>query len=98
LPVGQAGSINRLIGLVLAVPGVEDVRLLHAELDGSTDELLDPVSGRIEIAGFPTVLGDLQIADPALASLVGTIVIFPESSSPPDVPSIQSALDAALAY
>ena len=98
LPVGQAGSINRLVGLVMGVAGVEDVRLVHAELDGETDELLDPVAGTIDIAGFPTILGELHIADPALPSLVGVIVAHPEAASPPNVPSMRAAMDAALAY
>ncbi|HEX6069627.1 MAG TPA: baseplate J/gp47 family protein [Longimicrobiaceae bacterium] len=98
LPVGQAGSINKLVGLILAVPGVEDVRLLHAHIEGEAEELLDTAAGIIDIAGFPTILGELQIADPSLPSLLTAVVRYPEASDPPDSPAIGAALDAALAY
>ena len=100
LPVREAGSINRIVGLVLGVPGVEDVRLLSATwlADGVVEDVLDTSTGQLEIGGYPTVLGDLQIADPNLPTLLSVTVSHPEDEDPPDVPEIQSALSDALAY
>ena len=100
LPVREAGSINRIVGLVLGVPGVEDVRILSATwlADGVVEDVLDTASGQLEIGGYPTVLGDLQIADPNLPTLLSVTITHPEGEAPPDVPDIQAALSDALAY
>lgn len=100
LPVREAGSINRIVGLVLGVPGVEDVRILSATwlVEGVVEDVLDTTSGQLEIGGYPTVLGDLQIADPSLPTLVSVTISHPEDEDPPDVPDIQAALSEALAY
>ena len=100
LPVREAGSINRIVGLVLGVPGVEDVRILSATwlADGVVEDVLDTASGQLEIGGYPTVLGDLQIADPNLPTLLSVTITHPEGEDPPDVPDIQADLSDALAY
>lgn len=97
LPVGEAGSINRLVGLVLGVPQVQDVRLIRATTNGSGN-LIDPLAGEIKIAGFPTTLGELRIADPALPSLLNLIVSFPSDADAPDAPQIEAALEAMISY
>lgn len=97
LPVGSAGSINRLVGLILSVPQVEDVRLLRASTNGSGN-LLDPASGEIRIAGFPTTLGELHIADPALPSLLNVVVSFPEEADAPDAPQIEASIEGVISY
>ena len=100
LPVREAGSINRIVGLVLGVPGVEDVRILSATwvADDVVEDVLDTSSGQLEIGGYPTVLGDLQIADPNLPTLLSVTIAHPEGEGSPDVPDIQAALSGALAY
>jgi hypothetical protein len=98
LPVRESGSINRLVGLVLGVPGLEDVRIVSARREGSDENLLDPASGLIDIADVPTRLGDLHIADPALPSLLAGIVSFPAAAEPPDLPAMRAALDMAAAF
>jgi hypothetical protein len=100
LPVREAGSINRIVGLVLGVPGVEDVRILSATwlADGVVEDVLDTSTGQLDIGGYPTVLGDLQIADPNLPTLLSVTITNPEGEDPPDVPDVQSALSDALAY
>ncbi len=100
LPVREAGSINRIVGLVLGVPGVEDVRLLSSTwlADGVVEDVLDTSTGQLEIGGYPTVLGDLQIVDPNLPTLLSVTVSHPDDEDPPDVPEIQSALSDALMY
>ena len=97
LPVGSAGSINRLVGLVLGVQQVQDVRLIRATTNGSGN-LLDALSGEIAIAGFPTTLGELHIADPALPSLINVVVRFPEDADAPDAPQIEAAVEAMISY
>jgi len=100
LPVREAGSINRIVGLVLGVPGVEDVRLLSATwlADGVVEDVLDASAGQLEIGGYPTVLGDLQIADPNLPTLLSVTVSHPEDEDLPDIPEMQAALSDTLIY
>ena len=100
LPVREAGSINRIVGLVLGVPGVEDVRILSATwvADGVVEDVLNTSTERLEIGGYPTVLGDLQIADPNLPTLLSVTVSHPEGEVLPDVPDIQAALSGAMTY
>jgi len=96
LPVREDASVNRIVGLALAVPEVGDLRLLSATVDGA--DVLDAEAGVIAIAGFPTVLGELRIADPSLPTVVTAVVRYPQGEAPPDEPAIESALTAALAY
>ncbi len=101
LTVGEDGSINRIIGLVLAVPEIEDVRITNAVVDGSGEDILDRDAGILKLAGFPTVLGELDISDPALPTLLNVTVTFPKdpgNAGVPDAVEIQSVLTNALAY
>jgi baseplate J-like protein len=99
LPAREAGSVTKLVGLVLGVTGIEDVRIVSATVDG--DDVLDAANGVLAIDGFPTVLGELQIADPSLPTLVTVLVTYPKSdppSQPPDRAAIQAALTATITY
>lgn len=98
LPSREDASVNRLVGMVLSVPEVEDVRLLEAawEADG-VREPLAIADGTLPVGGHPTVLGDLQLVDPALPTLVRAAVSFPAGEAPADPPRIRAALEAALA-
>lgn len=99
LPAREAGSVTKLVGLVLGVDGIEDVRIVSATVDG--ESVLDAADGVLAIDGFPTVLGELQIADPNLPTLVTVLIAYPKAdppSSPPDVAAIQAALTAAISY
>jgi hypothetical protein len=98
LPVREVGSINRIIGLVLSVPEIEDVRILGATLDDTDETVLDRETGQLDIGGFPAVLGELRIADPNLPTLLNAIVSYPEDEPPPDSPAIQAALTDTLTY
>jgi hypothetical protein len=100
LPVGEAGSINRMVGQVLSVPGVQDMSLLSAtwSVDGTSQDVLNTAEGRLDIGGFPTVLGELQIADPSLPTLLDVVVTYPKNSDPPDDPLMRAAMTNTLAY
>jgi hypothetical protein len=100
LPAREAGSINRIVGLVLSVPEIRDVRLLSATwtFNGTTMNVLDPEAGELAIAGYPTVLGELRISDPNLPTLLNVRVTYPEGEAPPDERAIQAALTDALTY
>jgi hypothetical protein len=100
LPAKSAGSLNKLIGLVQNVPGVEEVAILAAtwNVNGVETSVLDTANGQLAIAGAATVLGDLQITDPALPVSLNVVVTFPAASAPPDQPSIQSAFNTMTAY
>jgi len=100
LPIREVGSINRIVGLTLGVPEVQDMRLLSAtwSVDGTVENVLNTSTGELEIGGFPTVLGELHIADPNLPTLLDVTISYPENEDPPDEPEIQAALADALAY
>jgi hypothetical protein len=97
LPVRDAGSINKLVGLALSVPGVEDVRILGAKLDDGAD-VLDRDAGILDIADLPTVLGALRVADSNLASVLNAAVTFPQGEAPADSAQVRAALEEAIAY
>lgn len=95
LPTGDAGSINKLVGMILATPGVDDVRVLSAKVGANS--VLNVAAGTLDIAGTPTVLGDLRISDPNLPTLLTVTIAFPDDQPPPDRAAIQSALSNGLA-
>ncbi len=96
LPTLDEGSINRIVGLVLSIPGIEDVQILSANDDtGAT--VLDE-AGQLALSGFATVLGELRIADPNLPTLLDIVVTYPEGELPPDTSLIQPALSGTLTY
>jgi hypothetical protein len=100
LKAKDPGSINRIIGLVQNVDGVEEVTLVSASWNPGTGEtsVLDAANGQLAIGGFPTVLGDLQITDPALPVTLDVVVTYPKGTAPADQPAIQSALNAMATY
>lgn len=98
LPAREPGSINRLVGLVLSVPGVEDVRLLAATWNNPPQDVLDLSNGLLHIEGAPTQLGELQIADPNLPTRLDVVATYPASATPPDLPKIKGELTNTLAY
>ncbi len=99
LPAREPGSINRLVGLILSVPSVEDVRLLAATWNNPPQDVLDPTNGLLHIEGAPTQLGELAIADPNLPTRLDVVVTYPETGAlPPDAPAIKAALTNALTY
>ncbi len=100
LPAREAGSINRIVGLVLGIPEVEDMRILEASwsFNGTVQDVLDLPNGQLAIGGFPTVLGELQITDPNLPTRLQAIVTYPEDEAPPDGPQVQAALANAITY
>lgn len=101
LPASADASTSRLAGLALGVAGVDDVRILDATwtaADGSdAADVLDLVAGILAIAGAPTVLGELQVADPALPTAIGVTVDHPDTAQPVDIVALEAALDAATA-
>ena len=96
LPVKEPGSLNKIVGLVLSVPQVADVRIVSATVEGR--DVLKPAEGLVDIGGTPTVLGKLYLADPHLPTRVSAVVAFPKNAaSPPDQVKIAAALTNAFA-
>ncbi len=93
LPTKDPASVNKLVGIALAVAGVEDLRIVSAKV-GATD-VLDLANAQLAIGGAATVLGDLRIADPALPTLVSA-TITPNPGPPPNADTIRAALTAVL--
>jgi uncharacterized phage protein gp47/JayE len=100
VPIDENGSLNRLVGSILSVPTVQDVRVLSAtwSVSGAETSVLNREAGTMEIAASPTVLGDLTMADPNLATQVTVTITFPPTAVPADAPSIQAALVGAFSY
>jgi hypothetical protein len=100
LPVREPASINQLVGRVLGVPGVQDVKIVDATVTsngGPPSSVLDATGGKLDIGGYPTVLGDLHIADPNLPTLLDVTVSYPETQPPPDETAMRAALANAIA-
>jgi hypothetical protein len=96
LPAKDPGSVNKIVGLVLSVPQVEDVRIVSATVDGG--DVLRPATGLLDIGGQPTVLGELAIADPSLPTRISAVVTFPrDAAPPPDKVRIAADFTSALA-
>ena len=70
-------------------------RCTHPSAQVGGVDKLNLAAGTIDIAGAPTVLGELQIADPNLPTLLDAVVIYPSTASPPDRPAIRARLTAA---
>jgi uncharacterized phage protein gp47/JayE len=94
LPVRAEGSVNQLVGLVLSVPGVQNVWLLRATVavDGTPTDVLRLEDGTLDISGYPTVLGELQIADPNLPTALDVAVTYPAQNAAPSAAAIQASL------
>lgn len=93
-------SINQLVGRVLAIPNVEDIRIQSATTSsgGTTTDRLDLAAGIIQLKGYPTRLGQLVVADPNLPTELDLVISFPAASQPPLQSDIESALTQAVAY
>lgn len=94
LPVKEVGSVNKIVGMALNTPGIADMRVLNAFVDG--DDKLNITRGTIDIADEHTILGELHIGDPNLPSLLNVVVQFPAQVDPPDETQIRTALQTAL--
>ncbi len=97
LPVKEDGRVNQLIGPILGIALVEDVELIDVTLPGGSS-VLNRVAGSLALQGFPTELGELEMADPNLPTRLDLIVRFPETETVPDETSIRQALGDTLAY
>jgi hypothetical protein len=101
VPMDEDARINQIVGLVLGVPGVEDVTIVSARLhlpDGTIEDRLDAAEGAVRLAGVPTALADLSIADPSLPTRADLRILFPAGEPAPDRNEVTAALEAAFAY
>jgi hypothetical protein len=94
LPVKENGSINKIIGQVLGVRSIEDVRVISATVEGSN--VLDEKRGLLLLENMPVALGDLMLADPQLPTMLNVTIRFPEAETPPDTNGIREALHQAV--
>ncbi len=96
LDTSAPGSISKLIGISMRVDGVDDVTVVSAHVDGT--DVLDPIKGKLNIAGQPTQLGNLSVVDPAIATLLTLVVRYPNSETLPDQPALHAALQETVSY
>ena len=99
LPIREDARINHLVGVVLAVPGIEDVTLLSARLllQGGPEERLHAEDGVIALAGVAVTLADLSLADPRLPTRADLSIRFPAGDPVPDRYAVAAALEGAFA-
>ncbi|RIK33407.1 MAG: hypothetical protein DCC57_25100, partial [Chloroflexi bacterium] len=95
LPAKANASLSKITGLVMAVPGVEDMRLLAATRDGVPLDIGGP---ELDLANQATALDVLQLADPALPSQLSATITFAATTAAPDEQAIRSALAATFDY
>lgn len=97
-------SINQIVGRALAVDHVDDIQIEAAattELVGGSPvvtDRLDIAGGIIDLAGLPTVLGELTIADSNLPTELDLVINFPAASDVPLQSEIETALSQTIAY
>lgn len=98
LPAAQPGSLNRIIGLALAINGVEDVRVLRVvRADTGATVMPEPASGQLATQGLPVRLGSLDVADPNLPTRLTVRVSHPDAATPADLSMIEAAMRGAIA-
>lgn len=92
-------SLNRLVSQALAIPGVEDLRIVSATTssNGTSTSVLDRDAGVLDVGDAPTRLGTVRVADPNLPTRLGVIVTWPAGDSPPDPVGIRHHVDDAVA-
>ncbi len=99
LPLADDGSLNQIIGKIMTIPLIKDVKITGAELEDAPGvEVLDAEAGKLALAGFPTVLGTIDMTDPGLPTRVSVVVSFPESAEIPDETRIRQAMKSAITY
>ncbi len=99
LPAKDPGSLNRLIGLIQSVSGVQDVKVLTATRTSNSSETnLDLSTGTLGLSGLTATLGNLQMTDPNLPTSLDVVASYPKASAPPDQSSIQTAIAGAITY
>lgn len=96
LEVRAEGSVNQIVGLVLSVPGVQNVWLLSATVvtDGTPTDVLHLEEGTLDISGYPTVLGELNVADPNVPTVLDVAVVYRSQNAAPNASTIQASLAA----
>lgn len=99
LPAKEPGSVNRLVGAVQSVAGVEDLKILSATRSGASSELaLDMSGGQLGLDGLTVVLGNLQLTDPNLPTTLSIVATYPNAAAPADSAAIQKAAADAISY
>jgi hypothetical protein len=96
LPLKADGSLAKLTGLALGVPGTEDLSFVAATAGGAS--VLDPAGGKLALAGQVTRLGTLTLVDPALPTTAHLTVRYPNDAAIPDQAALQAALEQAATY
>ena len=98
LPAREAASLGKLLALALNIQGVEDAKIIAATwiTEAGEENVLDAAGGTLAIEGYPTMLGELHIADPNLATRMTAMVRFPAAETPPNAAAIRESLGTAL--
>jgi hypothetical protein len=96
LPLKAPGSLAKLTGIALAVPGTEDLAFVSATAGGL--DVLDAVGGQLKLKDKVTRLGTLTLVDNALPTKLHATVRYPNDKAIPDQAGIQAALEQAASY
>lgn len=95
-------SINQIVGRALAIDHVDDIQIEQASTTSGTPAVttdrLDIPGGIIDLAGQPTVLGELTLADSNLPTGLDVVINFPSTEAVPNQTEIETALSQMVAY
>jgi len=99
LPLAMDGSLNQIVGKIMTIPLIRDVRIISAVLEDAPEaQVLDTEAGKLALAGFPTALGTIDLIDPGLPTRVAVVVSFPQSAEIPDETVMKQAMTTAITY
>jgi uncharacterized phage protein gp47/JayE len=100
LETRASASINQIVGTALAIDHVEDIQIEQATTTsgGTTTDRLDIPAGVIDLAGQPTLLGELTLADSNLPTTLDLVIDFPTSAEVPNQTEIEDAMSLMVAY
>lgn len=96
LPIKEAGSVNKLIGLILNIGEIDDVEIVSAQVQGEGAPL-DLTSGHFSAADITTRLGNLEIVDSNLPTHVNVLVSYPVAAELPNQNDIENAINQMIA-
>lgn len=96
LPINEPGSVNRIIGLVLGIPEIQDIQFVEAKVNGTVVSEAELAEGQLGVAETTTQLGNLEIIDPNLPTLLRVMITYPENQDSPNLPQIENALNTML--
>lgn len=96
LGVAEEGSVNQLIGKILAISGIDDVEIINAQIQGE-EVPLDLTNGSFGLAKRTSKIGEVEIIDPNLPTYLNVVIRFPGNVESPNPATIDNQLSLVIA-